>query len=711
LNGALTTGSGSTLRVEGGLSSTATLTVTNGFTNTADVELTTVNGGFTSQLIVPSGSTLLNAAGATISSLTGTGGSRVLTAALNNQGTLDVGFPLTVNGTSAALVNSGLIDMAGANLGITLSGTNPSFTNTATGVVSLGPNRTFSVTGGTVDLSAAGSQVSGPASALLSVSSATLQFSTATVIIPVTLTSVTIPGGVTIPNGATLPLLNSTLSDPVVNNGTLLIGGSVTLNGTLTTGAGSTLRVQGGLSSTAALTVTNGFTNTTTVELTTINGGFSSQLIVPSGSTLINAPGATILSATGTGGSRSLSAALNNQGTLQVAFPLTLGQTGVAHVNSGAIDLTAADLNLTQPGTGASFTNSSTGTITLGANRTFSVSGGVLDLSSGLVSGPANSLLSVTGATLSFSTSTVTTPLTLNSVSVPAGITVPVGATLPLLNSTISDPIVNNGTLLLGGSVTLNGALTTSSTSTLRVQGGLSSTGTLTVTNGFTNAGSIELTTINGGFTTQLIVPGGQTLVNAPGATISSLTGTGGSRVLGAQLDNQGTLSVAFPLTINATGANHTNSGTITIAGTTLTVSGGGTFSNTSAPGTIQGTGTFGVSGTTFSNAGVIDPGLAPGTAGTLNITGNVTFQPTSSVNIDLTSASQYDVLNISGSALTAGDLHMNFQYGLAILESFTPVTYASHTGVDFNVTGAGLLGHLLGIVLGALNAVVTVIA
>ncbi len=357
-------------------------------------------------------------------------------------------------------------------------------------------------------------------------------------------TSSTVAGAGTVTNQGAVNLISSTISGPLDNQGLLLIGGTVALNGALTTGAGSTLRVQGGLASTGSLTVANGFTNNALIDLTAINGGFTAQLVVTTG-TLTNAVGATINSAVGTGGLRTLAAQLNNQGALALAQPLTLTRASAAHTNSGTIDASTVNFTLTQSGTAPSFAN--TGTITVGAGRVWTVTGGTLDLSAGTVSGAG--LLSVSGGTvLSFSTTTVTTPLTLSGISIPAGITIPSGQTLTLLNGSIDDPVTigTGGTLLIGGTVALNGALTPLVGSTLRVQGGLSSTGALAVANGFTNNGAVELTSINGGFSTQLSVTTG-TLTNAAGGIITSLTGTGGTRTIQAQLDNQGTLTL-FPL-------------------------------------------------------------------------------------------------------------------------------------------------------------------
>src|SRR6185436_6325536 len=95
----------------------------------------------------------------------------------------------------------------------------------------------------------------------------------------------------------------------------------------------------------------------------------------------------------------------------------------------------------------------------------------------------------------------------------------------------------------------------------------------LTIANGFTNQGTIELTSGVSGFQQTTFTVTAGTLVNAPGATITPLVGgSNGARILAAQLDNQGTLTIANPagMTLSKSGAQHTNSGTITLAGGNL---------------------------------------------------------------------------------------------------------------------------------------------
>jgi hypothetical protein len=114
----------------------------------------------------------------------------------------------------------------------------------------------------------------------------------------------------------------------------------------------------------------------------------------------------------------------------------------------------------------------------------------------------------------------------------------------------------------------------------------------LELVNAFTNLGNIQLSSS----TSELIVDQG-TLVNAPGGTINFLNGG----LIQANLDNQGTVTVASPGAFNAgtiRGAV-TNEGTMTVGqGFTLAVS-GGTFEQN---GTVSGPGTLRLSDTTVES-------------------------------------------------------------------------------------------------------------
>ncbi|MFN8178933.1 MAG: T9SS type A sorting domain-containing protein [bacterium] len=382
VNGALTTGVGTALRVQGGNLGTGTLTVANGFTNNGTVELTSILGAQAATLVVSSG-TLINEAGRAINALAGTGGSRTLTAQIDNRGTLSVGTSLTINKASADHLSSGTIDVSGGNLTLTQTGTTPTFTNSGTLTIAAG--RTVSANGG--ELIHTGTSPSGGGTLSLNSVTATLNsdLSNAGVALSVSSSTVNGPGTLIDAAGQTLDVWSSTVNAPLDNEGILNFQGNSTVNGTLTTGAGTTLRVQGSNFGTGTLTVANGFTNNGTVELTSIAGSQIANLAVTTG-TLINAAGRTISALAGTGGTRNLTAELDNRGTLSVNSPLTLSKASADHLNSGTIDVSGGNLTLTQTGTTPTFTSS--GTLTIAAVRTMSVTGGtVTNSATGLIRG------------------------------------------------------------------------------------------------------------------------------------------------------------------------------------------------------------------------------------------------------------------------------------------------------------------------------------
>jgi fibronectin-binding autotransporter adhesin len=562
LTSSLTAAPGSTLRVEGNASCcSGVLTIASGFTNNGVIELTSFNGGTLSALVVTSG-TLVNAPGGTISVLAGTGGSRQLSAALNNQGTLDVGFGLTL---TYPTTTSGTIALSA-------------------GTLTVGATTSFTYTGGTI----------GGLGALSIASGGTLNLATSlsTAGLNLSLANASVSGAGTLTNvaGQSLSLFNTVIAVPLVNQGTIIAqNAGNTITALLTTTVGSVIRVEGNASCCAgSLTVANGFTNLGAIELTTFNGGTNALFAVTSG-TLVNAPGGTISILAGTGGTRQLSAALDNQGTLNVGFALTLTNPTTT---SGTIDLSAGTLVV---GAATSFTYTGG---TIGGLGTLAVaSGGTLTLAANLTT--ANLNLALSGATVS-GTGTLT-----NVAS----------QSLALNNTVVNVPFVNQGTIVVqNASNAFTGAFTTAAASTLRIQGNASCcSGALTVASGFTNNGLIELSSFNGGTLAALTVTSG-TLLNAAGGTISVLGGTGGSRQINAAIDNQGTMDIGTALLLTYP---TTTTGTVALNAGTLTI-------GSSAPFTFSG-GTIGGAGT-----------LAVASGGALTLGTNLT---TANLNLSLNSA------------------------------------------------------------------------
>ena len=552
----MTTGTGTTLRVLGDNAGfNASLTAATGFTNNGTIELTSADSFRNATLVVTSG-TLVNASGAAIQSLVGTDGGRTLTAELDNQGTLTVNHPLTINKTSANHQNSSNINLSGGSLtvnsfssfsntgsidaptdNLTLSGFT-SFTNT--GSVTVGAGGTLPISGGTFNQNAGTFDVS---NGTLSMSIATLNytgaFTTSNTTVSLLGSTFAATGTLTHAASGTLTLNGSTVSGALDNQGTVVARGLSSLNGAVTTGTGTTLRVLGDNAGfNASLTVATGFTNNGTIELTSADSFKNATLVVSSG-TLVNASGAAIQSLVGTDGFRTLTAELDNQGTLTVNQPLTINKVSASHTNSNAVNLSGGSLtvnsfssfsntgsidaptdNLTLSGF-TSFTN--TGSVTVGAGGTLTISGGTFNQNAGTFD-VSNGTLSLNSATLNFTgafTTANTTVSLLGSTFAATGtLTHAASGTLTLNDSAVSGALDNQGTVVARGLSSLNGAVTTGTGTTLRVLGDNAGfNASLTAATGFTNNGTIELTSADSFKNATLVVSSG-TLVNASGAAI-----------------------------------------------------------------------------------------------------------------------------------------------------------------------------------------------
>ncbi len=666
-NGAYTSGAGSTLRVESELGTTSTLTVASGFTNNGTLELTTISNAGPANLTWSTG-TLTNASGATMLLSAGTGGTRTLTGALSNSGTVTVNAASTLAGSGADHVNtsSGVIDLAGGNLTITQTGTTPSFTNNGTLTVPAG--RTLTVTSGEFVHASPGLSGDGT----FSISSVTLtqtaDYVTDSLAIAATTSTLNGPGTFRNSTGVNTLLFSScVVNSAIVNDGTLRVQRGGTWNGAYTSGSGSTLRVESELGTTSTLTVASGFTNNGTLELTTISNAGPANLTWSTG-TLTNASGATMLLSAGTGGTRTLTGALSNSGTVTVNAASTLAGSGADHVNtsSGVIDLAGGNLTITQTGTTPSFTNN--GTLTVPAGRTLTVtSGEFVHASPGLSGDGTFSISSVTlTQTADYVTDSLAIAATTSTLNGPGTFRNSTGVNTLLFSScVVNSAIVNDGTLRVQRHGTWNGAYTSGSGSTLRVESEIGVQSTLTVASAFTNNGTLELTTISSSGISALTWSSG-TLVNPSGATLLLSAGTGGARTLTGALSNAGTLTVnatstltgalsnAGTLTINAAstlagaGADHVNtgSGVIDLAGGSLTINQAGTTPSFTNNGTLTVASgrTLAVTGGEFVHANAAFSG-----AGTFSISSVTLTQTVDYVTSALAIAATSSTLNGPG--------------------------------------------------------------
>ena len=397
---------------------------------------------------------------------------------------------------------------------------------------------------------------------------------------------------------------------------------------------GQTIRIREVSNSTLqTLTILNDLTNAGTIRLESEGGAFSSRLQILDG-TLINT--GLIEVNEGSGGDRLIWGKVTNRGLLKVNHDLRFNGliNNVFHpfINLGTVEI-AQDKKMVVSG-GQTF-NQNGGTIT-GA--------GVLEVSN--------------TAILNFNGGTVT------------------GSPVFLSNSTLNIAPSATGAAsftMAGGQ--LRGDIHPDQTVWVR---GAGSFNTVTLPNGLTNVGFIRLESEAGNFPSNLTILSG-TLTNTGDISVNqgSNSNAGIIRTIQGNIVNQGAINLSLPST------------------QTLKLTGPGARFENSPGGFIQGTGRIDVSGTTFTNAGKVNPG-AP--LGELSITGNFPQTSTGALTIDiggLTPGSQFDQLKVSGQAILSGTLNLCLANGFvpAVGDRFEILTFGSRAG-DFAVINGLEIGN-----------------
>jgi hypothetical protein len=388
------------------------------------------------------------------------------------------------------------------------------------------------------------------------------------------LTNKTLDGSGTVTNqsGSSWTLAHSVIKPTLDNQGTLVAKSGVDVQGSFSNDNGATLTVIGDGTGTVnfqILQVANGFTNDGLIELTG-NSGYISSLGVTNG-TLVNASDGTIHTLAGNGGSRTLNAQLDNEGTINVDAPLDVNfASNYADVNNGTINVTGGDLSFNEADSTSSFTNS--GTMFIDTGRTLTVQfndSNFAEADGGSVTGTGTLHLNRVAATFSgdFNTNGVNlffeNAMTYTSTGT---LTISTGSTLTLFREpTVNAAVENAGTIVAKGSPSITGAFTSDSGSTIQILGNFWTSGsTLKLTGDFTNHGLIQLSSIDGAYNSALVVSGG-TLTNGTDGTVEALAGTGGSRSITGNLINQGRVTL------------HTN--TLSLIGGDFTETADGTLS------------------------------------------------------------------------------------------------------------------------------------
>ena len=401
------------------------------------------------------------------------GGTQVLSGANTytggttlTSGTLDINNATAI-GTGAFTINGGTIDNTTAGL-ITLSNNNTqtwggSFTftgtqalNLGTGAVTLSANPTVTVSASTLTV---GGVIGGGAHSLTKAGSGTLLLSgTNTFTSGTTLSA----GTLDINNAAAIGTGTFTINGGTIDNTT---SGSITLsnNNTQTWGGSFTFTGTQALNlGTGAVTLSGNPTVTVSASTLTVGG-----VISGSGISLTKAgAGTLLLSGTNTfTGGTTLSA-----GTLDINNAAAIG-TGTFTINGGTIDnTTSGSITLSNNNTqtwGGSFTftgtqalNLGTGAVTLSANPTVTVSANTLTVG-GAIGGGAHSITKAGSGTL-----TVTGSNTYSS-----GTTISAGT---LLANDASGSGTGSGSVTVDSGATLGGTGTASGAVTVNSGGNLS---------------------------------------------------------------------------------------------------------------------------------------------------------------------------------------------------------------------------------------------
>ena len=738
-SGTFSNAADATLRIDHPNSGSGVLTVAEGFTNDGLIEL---DPGYyyASAILNVTNGALVNTN--TIDVLAGgySGTVRQINAEIDNQGTINIhrtttsDVPGAVDHTNSGTINcsaghstftltddtftnSGAINLTGGYLtfssatdfdntasgeinlvdggagGLTISST---MTVTNTGTIGIGDGKSLSVSGTTFDypagsigglgtLSISGMTIN--AASPFTNSFAQLQLSSSTWNGPGSLTSTT-----------SMMMSNSTILTALANQGSLVAEGNCTIDspaGTFTNEGGATLQVvrTNGVGD-GILTVLEGFTNEGTIELAS-GYAYNGAILNVTNGTLVNANTIDVLAGGTSSTKRQINAEIDNQGTINNYWALTVDMPGAAdHVNSGTINTAGSGLAFTLTGdtftnsgtinlTGGTLTlnsadqitNTGTGTIEIGSGRSLAVSDTTFDYQGGSISGQGTLSVSDTTVNLDAPFSNSLEQLTLSSCTCngPGALTNTTSMTMSAC--TINPPFANQGALLARGSCAINSpedSFTNEAGATLRIDYPGQGNGVLTVAEGFTNDGLIELASGHHYAGAILNVSNG-TLVNTD--TIDVLAGGFWSttRQINAEIDNQGTINTYWGTTVDKPGAaDHLNSGTINVTEGNLTVT---------------------LTDDTFTNNGTID--VSP--ERTLSVGGDYPQGATGTYAAEI-GPSGHGIMQVSETATLDGTLD------IVLVDSFVPelgstfdvMTYAGWAGGFVDLQGEIIGGGLV---------------
>ncbi|MBR0790655.1 FecR domain-containing protein [Bradyrhizobium manausense] len=588
------------------------------------------------------------------------GGAKIQGGPVTNNGTLEIAGAATL--LNDVVTNNGTVTVDGSQT-LTLSGTE--------------------ISGGTINGSGAidvtgASRIDG---------GATLSTSAVTAGAKLTLDGITVLGSV-ITDNSSIELDNTVQlkggakiqGGPVTNNGTLEIAGAATLlndvvtnNGTVTVDGSQTLTLSG-----------------TEISGGTINGSGTIQV---TGASRIDG-GATLSTSAVTAGAKLTLDSITVSGSVitdnsSIELDNTVQLKGGAKIqggpvtNNGTLEIAGAATLLNDV-----VTNS--GTVTIDDSQTLTLSG--TEISGGTINnynGLSGGAIDVTGS------SKLDGNATLNK----GGVTVESGVTLTLDDATVAGTaITNHGTVKVDGSskLTLSGASLTGGT--LSVSGTLASSKATTITDA--NISNTYLIEAIGGVLA-LVATTSATAITNDGGTIQA---NGGELdINGEAVTNTGTLAAINNGQLKLISNIVTNTGgTVSVAsGSTLDLSSatvkGGTLT---IAGTLESVGTSAITGADITNTGTITV-----TSGKLTIDPDVLHTITNSHliqanngELDITGeliVNTADIMALGGGILKLTSLTVTNSGGMVTVDG-TSKLYLS----DVSINGGSLnnSGHLYGV-------------
>jgi len=692
-----TTFNGSNIGLTGGSQSFTDGLTINGVLNIAGANVSLGNTTIMGTLNFNSGALALNA-------------DKILTVSAG--GNLSLGSGLSLGG-SGSLINDGSTTFNSNTLSQTIINR---ASMTLNGLNTLGGGTVFTQESGTLTLPDAGSlsksdgsvlwtggKLTGVSNGLGLSGNATLDIS----------------GGNKVLDGLTLTVANVSVDTGILE----ILSGSLSSVATTTIAPGATLRHSGGNLVLSALTNDGTFDAANGVTSYITSGGTHTGTFRAEAGSAIEFSGSVDTSDTFNGATFSGPGLIKRTGSVT----LVLGTGGIvvdtdASVNmnsllftgSGPIvnkgSLTATGLALT-----SNLTNASTGTMnlnggsvsgdfyndgTLNLQNTVVFTGSVADQRAGVINLPAGAMLQRETGLFQWIGGTIAGAGNLTFTNGGSFAFAGTGVrVIDGLNFSFTDLTLPNGSLTLkSGSLTLNGNTNLPVGVTLNLNGGLLiNNGPLSVAGSFSlNGGDFSGTgdfSISAG-TGTLYLPATST-VNWTNTGLLTNTGTlnlAGKTITNA-IDNQGTINLDAGLVFNQA---VTNSGSlVAVSGTTKFVSGlsqqqGGvillehgnlTGDITLNAGAIKGSGT--INGNLTVGNATLAPGFSPGT---ISVNGDLILNSNSVLNIELgglTQGSNYDWVNVSGTATLAGTLNVTSygDFNPAAGNRFTVMNFANTRG------------------------------